>query len=182
MRAEALSWTTSVASQAGAATAQLYGQLQLLQEETNILWWLFGETSDLLEEPYSALSTGPADLVAGFDLAALTTSPLGPVSVDAMMSRMVRLSKKTRSKSTLSTIVEGLSEDQIGRIDLGRISGHDDIFIMHTALRLVSEIGPNAWQSAFVKRTAFDPELTLDLKSVRLHAYREYLLARLSGQ
>jgi hypothetical protein len=99
-----------------------------------------------------------------------------------MMSRMVRLSKKARSKSTLSTIVEGLSEDQIGRLDLGRISGHDDIFIMHTALELVGEIGSGAWQSAFVKRTAFDPEATVDLRSVRLHAYREYLLAGLSGQ
>lgn len=182
VRAEAFNWAANVASQAGAATAQLYGQLQLLQEETNILWWLFGETSDLLNEHYSTLSTGAADLVAGFDLAALTTSSLGPVSVDAMMSRMVRLSKKTRSKSTLSTIVEGLSEDQIGLIGLERIGGHDDIFIMHTALQLVGEIGAGAWQSAFVKRTAFNPEQTLDLQSVRLHAYREYLLARLSGQ
>lgn len=182
VRAEALAWSTQLANQTAAATAQIQDRLQLLQEETNILWWLFGETSHFLGEPYSALASGPADLVVGFDLAALTTSTLGPVAVEAMMSRMVRLAKKTRGKGTLTTLVEGLEDQQVARLDLKRLGEHDDVFIMHAALEMAAEIGRGSWQSAFQKRTGFDPELMVDLPAVRLHAYREYLLARLSLQ
>jgi hypothetical protein len=180
LRNESFGWSGGVANQAGTAMGQLHDQLALLKEETSILWWLFGETSNLLEEPYSDMPAGTAELLAGFDLGSLTTSELGPVSADAMMSRMVRLSKKARGKVTLASALEGFAEDQTKKLALSHPPGFDDVFLIHTALGLCADVGAPAWRGAFQKRTGFDPEHVLEPRAARQHAYHEYLLARLS--
>ena len=177
LRSEALSWSSTLASQSAAAATQLFDQLNLLKEETNILWWLFGETSDLLNEPFAALGVGTADIVAGFDMAHLTTSDVGPVAAPAMMARMVRLAKKSRAKLTLTMAIEGLTTEQVERVNLNRSEGFDDVFLMHSAMELFANNGAGSWQQGFMKRSGFDPEQALEGASLRLHAYYEYLLA-----
>jgi hypothetical protein len=60
-----------------------------LSEETNILWWLFGGRSTLLDLPFAEIPVGVRSVVLAVELADLSHTPCPPVSLSALLSRAI---------------------------------------------------------------------------------------------
>jgi hypothetical protein len=69
-------------------------EFPIVAEETNMLWWLFSETSRDLEQRLGELPLGAACLVAGKELADLTRTIPGPLAARAFLDRAIRSGRK----------------------------------------------------------------------------------------
>ena len=69
-------------------------QLSIQSEETNMLWWLFGEHSRDTKKPFRTYTTSAASLIAGKELADLTLELPGPVAAVAFLDRLTRATRK----------------------------------------------------------------------------------------
>jgi hypothetical protein len=83
-----------------------------LAEETNILWWLFGEVSARLNQPCKEVEGQYAVLHLARELADLTTNAAGPVAASAILNRMLSKTKNATKTSTLKTILETQSANE----------------------------------------------------------------------
>lgn len=80
-----------------------------LLEETNILWWLFGEYSNEERKLFSQVAPNAAPLLAAKELAQLTINAPGPISAEAILARMLRNIKKAPKSISLLTAISDLS-------------------------------------------------------------------------
>lgn len=77
---------------------------RLLQEEANVLWWLFGGHSHDLKLPFSKIESAALPLVAGHELAGLVEVRPGPVAFPGLLGRVLNGEAKP-SKYTLAEAV-----------------------------------------------------------------------------
>ncbi len=89
---------------------RLANRLRLREEELNILWWLFGESSRDIGKPFATISPGVAAVVASSELADLTVLPPGPRSFQAVLDRVLRLTAEggPKAKTKIAIIVNEL--------------------------------------------------------------------------
>ncbi len=72
---------------------QLQRNLDVVREETNVLWWVFGESSRDTNERWSEYAVPQVTLMAGKELANLTRIAPGPASASALLDRVIKFSK-----------------------------------------------------------------------------------------
>jgi len=78
-------------------------------EETNMLWWIFGETSRDLDQKFGDIDEGALALLAGSELADLTLALPGPVAMIAFANRACRTGRaKPASDIEVSKAVTAL--------------------------------------------------------------------------
>lgn len=147
------------------------------REESAMLWWVFAEWSDLLQMPFKDIGTASASLLAGYELAELTTSPLGPVSVPGLIQRILATTKKERGAISLSTAVTGGAK--LDALPSPMTPVPETIAIIHSALHRARTVG-DGWQAAFQTDTGFDPQAAASPQDLALQFYRERLLTVLA--
>lgn len=81
---------------------QLQRGLDVIGEESNVLWWVFGESSRDTNQRWSECSVPQTALMAGKELADLTRVPPGPAAAAALLDRVV---KHAKSKPPAQVIV-----------------------------------------------------------------------------
>lgn len=84
-------------------TEELKALLAVTAEESNILWWLFGDTSRDSGKAFSSQSVDNLAFVAGKELSDLTRVAPGAVSVPAILARVLG---KGKGKDVLTDVVE----------------------------------------------------------------------------
>jgi hypothetical protein len=89
------------------AMSRLSERQRLLQEESDILWWLFGGHSRDLKQPMAALGLPATCLVAAKELADLTTILPGPLPAPAFLGKMIHAA--TRKLPSSMTIQEAVN-------------------------------------------------------------------------
>jgi hypothetical protein len=89
----ALTEQGEVFGQLAEAFAQIQQELAVVSEESNMLWWLFSETSRDLAKLWSDLPLPGAAIVSGKELADLARRLPGPLAAMAFLNKTVRLSK-----------------------------------------------------------------------------------------
>jgi hypothetical protein len=72
---------------------QLRRDLDIIGEESNVLWWVFGETSRDTNKRWSDYSVSQTALMAGKELANLTRIAPGPAAAAALLDRVVKSAK-----------------------------------------------------------------------------------------
>ena len=72
---------------------KLRRELDVIGEESNVLWWIFGETSRDTGKRWSKCTVPQAALMAGKELADLARIAPGPASAAALLDRIVRHAK-----------------------------------------------------------------------------------------
>lgn len=77
---------------------------RLLQEEANVLWWLFGGYSRELKLPFEKVVSAALPLIAGHELAALVEARPGPVAFPGLLGRVLNGNAK-QSKYNLAEAV-----------------------------------------------------------------------------
>jgi hypothetical protein len=180
VRAESSGISNSIATQASAALSAMQTQLLYMREETQILWWLFGEHSRTFNRHFSTYSSGVAAIIAGVDLGNLTTaSTLGPVAAPAMLERVLRLTNGEKGKKiSLAAALDGIDTDELHAL---KIFGKDQpprIFPVMTAIAKAKG-APGAWQGAFEKATGVSPTVEFEPIELGIQIYHEHLLGQL---
>lgn len=101
----------SDATEDQASIHQLRQDFEVIAEESNILWWVFGETSRDTDQRWSRYSVAQTAIMAGKELAELTRIAPGPASAAALLDRVVKF-----AKSPLPTQIA--VKDAIAAVDL----------------------------------------------------------------
>jgi len=72
---------------------QLQRDLAVISEESNVLWWVFGESSRDTNKRWSDFTVAQTALMAGKELAELTRITPGPAAAAALLDRVVKYAK-----------------------------------------------------------------------------------------
>ncbi|MCK1384444.1 GTPase-associated system all-helical protein GASH [Bradyrhizobium sp. 21] len=180
VRTEASEASKAIATQTSTALGAIREQLKYMREETQMLWWLFGEHSRTFNRPFSSYSSGAAAVVAAVDLGDLTTaSVLGPVAAPAMLERVLRLTNmEVDRKYSLADVLDGIEPNELRTL---KSFGDQPprIFPVMTAIKKAQD-GPGAWHGAFEKLTGIKATTEFAPLELATQIYYEHLLGQLT--
>ncbi len=157
---------------------RLASRLRLREEELNILWWLFGESSRDIGKPFAAISPGVAAVVASSELADLTVFPPGPRSFQAVLDRVLRLTAEggPRAKTKIVTIVHELDPSWRKRAAarLKSLGGASALCPVHLMIAKATEAAtPGDWPALVRASCAVAPDLEIDASALAAQVYEE---------
>jgi hypothetical protein len=175
--------TVTVSRMAEDSISKLTSNIAVQQEETNILWWLFGEHSRDREIPVGTIDFPGLCLLVGKELADLTTLEPGARPAPAFMNRMLRTGRVNLPESiTLAEAVNSSAREW----RRAWMNSNDpdtvwDICPAHfAASKSLETEDAGAWVSIFETRTGFDPSRRLAPLDLAMQTYQEALLIRLA--
>lgn len=152
-----------------------------LREQVAMLWWHIGGWSRLLKRPFSEFTPSSAAILAGIDLADLSSSVAGPIAAPAIIQRTI--ATHIESNSTELPIQESInefSEDDIKLLEINiSLTSIPDICPVLTALVKARDIGNGtAWHRPFTKATGLSPTIAFKPLGLAMQVYRERLLTK----
>ncbi len=155
-----------------------------LAEEMNMLWWVFGEYSSLLDRSYRDCDASIATLISAKELADLTISPTGSLSADAILNRALSTTREHSKSIVLKAVFDTHSLQQRKTLlgDYGQ-SPVIDLCPIHFALDQTEKLGSS--QDAIKNTSALLAiKLGQALRPVEWASqfYRECLLLRSIGK
>lgn len=80
------------------------------EEKIEVLSWIVGEWSDLLEKPLKEVSNIEGALVLGVELAELVDMP-GPFAADAILNKMLTKCQNTANEISLTELIDSQTEE-----------------------------------------------------------------------
>lgn len=182
VRSEAQAAAVEIATSVSAALKALNDNANYMREESQILWWLFGEQSRTLNRPFASMSAAQLSIAAGIELGQLSTaSVLGPVAAPAVIGRVINAARKDKGPpkaSSLSAAVDSFQPEELARFKVHE-DGPAGVFPIMAAIAKAKENGKGSWQTAFGKLTGLDPEAELPPGLLSLQLYQEHLLGQL---
>lgn len=149
-------------------------------EETNILWWLFGEESRDLGASFASLPAQALGLISAKELADLTTLLPGPVGIKAFLAHVLkRGSLKATEKTLVAQSVKALPKqwkDSFGtQWELVPARMHCRVANAITGSASVSSA---KWPSTFAALTGWPQEHKIAAVTLANLFYRECLVMR----
>jgi len=159
------------------AFESLVDAINLQQEESNMLWWLFSGHSRDLKMKMSDLGKG-ACIVAGKELADLTFIIPGPLAAEAFLDKVLASSDKNK-KVTLRDVlsVKAIKEWKSKSTKQLSLDDCSDICMLHSAIKQSAQSeNDNEWTPTFAKRSGFSAEDSVEATLIATQAYRERLL------
>lgn len=179
---EAIAGTQNALSQVNAVVPPLVGAVEVLREQVEILWWLIGGYSRLLDSPLSAMSKGLGPVLAGLDVADLSVRAIGPVSAPVLILRLLG-SSSLDDEAALQDVVEACPRE-----NLIKLSRHEALASVHDICPVLSafahaqRIGAApAWLSAYEGSAQFSPGTTFTGRRLAAQALAEALLLKQVG-
>ncbi len=167
--------TSSVNKMAG----QIERAINVRREESDILWWVFGEHSRDLKTRISALPLPFAALVSGKELADLIRIIPGPLSSEAFLDKLLSFADDGGSNSTsIKDAVNGASPDWSKKLAEGcPTSGVEDLCAIHLAIQKSAEVG-SGWLASFDKSTGLKSRAAISHVDVAMQMCDERMLMR----
>ncbi|WP_313534370.1 GTPase-associated system all-helical protein GASH [Sphingomonas sp.] len=150
-----------------------------LEEELRTYWWVVGGWSDELNKPFRLMKQSEAAILAGYELAAKTTLPLGLFAALALLDRVIREDRKGRpQKLALSdSIAEAPAVLQTRFQAATALNG--DLLPVSLALQLSGEVGEDEdWRPRFKRITRISADSKMGPHDLALQLYREVVIAR----
>lgn len=154
--------------------------MNLQQEESNMLWWLFSASSRDLKLKMSDLGLA-ASLVAGKELADLTQILPGPVAAEAFLDRILDSADQKKATLTLrdalnTELVKDWKTKSTSQLNLDIC---DDICTVHYAIRQSANSDNDVeWMPSFAKRAGLSADDQISRVTLATQAYRERLLMK----
>ncbi|NGE93739.1 GTPase-associated system all-helical protein GASH [Morganella morganii] len=181
IRNEALSSATKTATEITSALNDFDGQIKMMREESQMLWWLIGGHSRTFERSFTTFLPQQAALVGAVDLGLLTTySTLGPIAIPAMLERVIASAKKTKGQQPkgLAGAVDSFTVDDLGLLVIptqlpARLAP------ISFAIESARTLGIGVWHSRFNTKTGLESSIQLEPVSLAEQLYREHLLGQL---
>jgi hypothetical protein len=163
-------------------------RLETLEEELDILWWLFGERSSELEKPFSEMGAAEIVLIASSELAEKTTHVPGPPSMKDLLGKALLISNcgdpsiHGRTVSLKEFVESAESDWREKRAE--RLSNHGttltDFAPVLYSIVAADEVGGDEWENYYEQKTNTDIDATMSMEALDLamQAYNEALLLR----
>lgn len=181
MRAENLSSGRNISKQAKESLNALKRELELVKEESQMLWWLFSGHSKTLARSFSFLSAPHAAVAGAIDLGVLTSfSLLGPVAIPGILERMLSGAKKAKTSqpTSLAAIVDGFAVADLEALTANVKDLPPWLAPISTALKLAQTMGTGGWHTRYTTQTGLDASSSIDPLALANQLYREYLLGQ----
>jgi hypothetical protein len=158
---------------------------ELRQEETDVLWWLFGESSRDLRIPFAEMKSPSACLIGAKELADLTRILPGPYAAESFLHKMLTLAHPKLSPVSLSDAVAACSDEwQKALIGSAGVSSLTNLGPVHLAIMKYIETGgkKTAWHASFQTASGFKATTKTPPILLSVQMYQERLLARIFSQ
>jgi hypothetical protein len=158
--------------------------VEALREETEILWWLFGERSVTMEQNFNELQPAASPVVIGWELAGLTRLIPGPVARDGLLARGLRLSGMADDEvSPLAEGVSALSRDWreavVGSLDLTAVG--DLAPVLSAVVASLGVADQRDWMTAFDYASIVPSATAFSALELAGQCYNEAMLVRAVG-
>lgn len=153
----------------------------LVDEETNMLWWLVGETSRDLGKRWGELDAGAVCSIGAAELADLTKVLPGPIAARAFLDRAVRSERKKvpTSISIAEVISETPKEWREKRHKTPIANELAGLLPIHQAMTLSLQANDDgAWRNIFKTSTKLSASAKGAPDTVAYQIYLEHLTAR----
>lgn len=152
-------------------TEQLIRQISLGEEELQMLWWLIGAHSWIVDSPFSEIDTALKPLVFGKELGELTNVSPGPASVKSLLSR----AGIKRGTLKISTSVNAADINWSREVTKSsRISPVTTP--LHFALEKRVEVGSDdSWLPGWASMTGLPADVSMSALQLAELFYREHL-------
>jgi hypothetical protein len=160
---------------------QMQRQLDLVREESNMLWWLFADYSRDAQKPWSKISFPAVPLIAGKELSDLTCVVPGPVATKAFLDRVVHSAKpKPPSTIAITDAINELSLEWRGKVTGENCPSAIEYLLPITFGMKLSLTAPEdgAWFPAFVRGTQIPSTAKIAPDALAFQTFREALLCR----
>ncbi|MDX6768770.1 MAG: GTPase-associated system all-helical protein GASH [Elusimicrobiota bacterium] len=123
-----------------------------LQEETNILWWLFGGHSNSLGRAFKEMDIAVAAIIAPVELTSLVNILPGPLSSRAIFSNLLRNVNKSRPAISIAEAIEAVAKDWKEKLFEGtHIEGALDLCPVMHAMKKSLDTSKKQWRAAAEK-------------------------------
>lgn len=166
---------------ANEAIGNLTLSLRIQREESNILWWLFGEYSRDLDRPFVGMNLPAVCLIAAKELADLTEFLPGPYASRGHLDGVLRLAENPLPNSTAirNAVSDVTPEWRETILDDAHLKEVNDLCPVHYALRKVTESTDGAdWVAQFDKATGLKAKKAIAPLDLSVQFYQERLLLR----
>ncbi len=152
----------------------------ILQEESNVLWWLIGGYSNDLECQVSQLSKTAACLTLGKELSDLTYILPGIYSHESILSKMLLHAKTKKQKTSIQEAVNDSTREWREKLtNFMSLDNYETIFPVLCAIKKSLECdGKEDWLPQFKKATNIDPKEEIPIEQLAAQIYQEILLNR----
>jgi GTPase-associated system helical domain len=162
------------------ANASFSETFKRLAEQTDILWWLFGEHTLDGTKSFSDLSIPEACYWGARDLAMLTRLMPGPFAAPAFLSRMLRLVEKTvptqvRISDAVDACGKEWKEQWLSELTILMPYAFPMLFAIAKSVEVG---GGRAWTAAFDHATGLAASGQVAPTHLALQVYNELLLQR----
>jgi hypothetical protein len=175
--------TVTVSRMAENSISKLSSNIAIQQEETNILWWLFGEHSRDREIHVGTIDFPALCLIVGKELADLTTLEPGARPAPAFMDRMLRTGRVDLPESISLVEAVNSSAREWRRAWMNSSDPHTvwDICPAHfAASKSLETEDTSAWVPIFESKAGFNASCRLAPLDLAMQTYQEALLIRLA--
>ncbi len=153
----------------------------LLREESDILWWLTGESSRIAGDSFSELPMAIVPILIGRELAELTKQLPGPVAMEAFAGRMLtRTQNETKKAIQLAQSVNALERSlrETWHKSHGAHAALDLCPALYACSSSLTVEGAKEWYSAFKTASSLDATVKLTPLELARQTYLESLLLK----
>ncbi len=171
-------------NQLAAAFAELKEQQQYFREESNVLWWMTGGHSRDLDVPFGKLAGPFACLVAGKELADLSSSTVGPYAARAFLERLLRQTDpKLAEPIQLVAAVNAADRAWAQGWASGTFThGAQDFCPVTLAIREAAKADGKSWAAAYKGISSVSANVKLAGTDLAQQVYEEALLLKGLGR
>lgn len=158
----------------------LMNENKIAQEKIEILSWIVGEWSDLLEIPLSEIKDINGAVVLGVELENLVRSYPGPYAAEAFLSKMLNKCKKSVSEVSLTELIDeqGISVKEKIVEKYGSECESRNLPIIAALKASLTVDGKKEWLPAYKKAWKINPDsLKLSLIKWSMLIYQECLVS-----
>lgn len=151
-------------------------RFEALEEEVDVLWWVFGEFSEFADKPFRSVPENAAACLAGVELASRTARRAPLPTTRAILSRILqpRADKPTEIGRALPATVKLLGDEWVDQPP----PGHPLLPVL-SSLEEYRGVGRKAvWKESVAARLEVDPGRSTTLLDLAEQVVREVLLAR----
>jgi len=153
-----------------------HAAIKYQREETNILWWLFSEYCNELENPVKNLKQEEACLVIGREIANYPKEIPGPISIEAFLNKMLISCKGANNKKlSIKEAIEGTNRSWREAIYKNFSTDYIDLLPLTFALIRSVETKDDSWIQPFQDETKIDPNKKIEALKLSNQIYNETL-------
>lgn len=168
--------TKAAAGVAARALPPVTRRFEALEEEVDVLWWAFGEFSELADKPFKSVPADAAGCIAGIELASHTARGAPLSAARAILSRILqsRADSATDLGRALPAAVKVIGDAWTS----DRPAGHPLLPVLSSLEEYRSLGHKPVWKEVATARWKIDPGKETTVLDIAEQVTREILLTR----